>query len=468
VWCIISLGVRDSQPPVHDTVLATTVITYAENAPVDVRKIRFLVLFAALALCGCSLASYITSSSSDYNIAVEDTTDNLLVTNILRGGENAPLFFSDLAQIRGSLQTSVAGQATWPFGPFDHDSMRTNSLQAGPLSLQTNPTFDIAPLNTKEFAQGINEPVSVGLLWYYLQRFNPAVILSLFVSRIERVDEVSTAADGSQQIVRMSRLQGSDKTRMIGLWVAGNDNGTPPKVNVYTEASAVGPVLPSSVLQQRSILADLAQASAAGLQVKFEKSDNLVHTYKTMTHAVLCVASDPDLGSVHYQALAIAASSVVSNPAAVEWPKSAAACTTLNAKSDPSAPSVSPQITPGQILVHLRSVEAIFYWLGMISAVDNELQHDPTKKLANDELEARILNCYIKFHVQDHPVANERFHVAYRGTTYYVANGWDPEDADPPCSGDNTIAILGLLNDLLNLRRDANEIPTTKAVQSVP
>lgn len=53
------------------------------------------------------------------------------------------------------------------------------------------------------------------------------------------------------------------------------------------------------------------------------------------------------------------------------------------------------------------------------------------------------------------PSQKDRFSVIYRGNTYYV-------------SGDDTITVLAILNDLLNLHRDASEIPTTKTVVAVP
>ena len=414
---------------------------------------RIVTVMVAGSLTACSWSSYVSKSSGDYNNAVEGTTNNLLVTNVLRGRDSAPLSFSDLSQIRGSLSTSIAGQASWPFGPFRQDTNRTNMAQLGPLSIQTNPTFDIAPLNTKNFAQGINEPIKLNAMWYYLQRFDPEVILPLFVSRIEVV-KVSEAPDGTKQILSTSRISGKDRADKIIGWLKGKDahgETLVPKVNVFTRFSNAGPDLSPAILSQRGILTDLAQASSAGLKVK-SGTDGKLHLTKSATHAVFCVPSDPSDGPQHYQALAIASSSVVSTPAAIEWPASDADCTVVEGGAE-TPPARHGTTVRSQTVIHLRSVEAMFYYLGTV------VQED----LGPADPGPDPLNAYLNFHLYNHPIADERFHISYLGRDFYVSNAYQTATRN-----EYTLAILALLNDLLNLHRDAAEIPTTKAVQSVP
>jgi len=86
------------------------------------------------------------------------------------------------------------------------------------------------------------------------------------------------------------------------------------------------------------------------------------------------------------------------------------------------------------------------------------------------------------------PLNELAFTVNYDGATYYIPkNGYLPPEAaercrldmgekfvdyETSCGNPNyriwTLEILTILNDLLNLHRDADETPTTKAVQSVP
>jgi hypothetical protein len=409
---------------------------------------KIISISSSLLVSACSLSWYINAGSGDYNNTVETVTNNVMVTNILRGRDSAPLSFSDLSQIRGSVTTSASTQFSWPFGPFGRDVSRTDTAQLGPLSISNAPTFDIAPLNTKIFAEGINEPVSLSLMWYYLQRFDASVILPLFISRVEIVD-IFDEVDGTTEIKSLTTLSPDQKTRAMSIWIEGGQNNLPAKVNVLSQLSAVGPSLSSNILMQRGIISDLAAASTAGLQLK-AGPDGRLHLTKNSAHAVLCVSSDPAKGLVHYQALAIARSSVVTNPAAIDWPNSDTDCVTIEKPAQLSMRKPSSNGVRQQILVHLRSVEAMFYYLGK--------EISPNRDRLSE---------YLHFYLYDHPIANERFRVAYRGDIYYVAEASQVANLKSP-ENDYTIAILGLLNDLLNLHRDATEIPTTKAVQTVP
>jgi hypothetical protein len=121
-----------------------------------------------------------------------------------------------------------------------------------------------------------------------------------------------------------------------------------------------------------------------------------------------------------------------------------------------------------QIFVYLRSVEAIVTFLGQMLLVDREYRALP-------------------FHISQQYGDDVRFGVRYRGQEYYVNEtaktcrylksiGSDQykrmADREEKCprieNEDQTLFILGILNQTLNLYKNANEIPTTKAVQSVP
>jgi hypothetical protein len=117
---------------------------------------------------------------------------------------------------------------------------------------------------------------------------------------------------------------------------------------------------------------------------------------------------------------------------------------------------------PGQNIhytLHLRSVEQVFYYLGTLispDAGDYVIRKNGPHK-----------GCpVIAFFIYKTPVPHIRFTVEYRDGTYYVADTARTDE----CGGgvvDNTMPILAILNDLLNLNRDASETPTTKAVQAV-
>ena len=109
--------------------------------------------------------------------------------------------------------------------------------------------------------------------------------------------------------------------------------------------------------------------------------------------------------------------------------------------------------------MYLRSVEAIFSFLGQMLLVPRR---------------DRVL----PFDISRQSSDRARFAVAYRGQTYYVnqiensCSNLREIGSTRPCTEDGTVDqtlfILAILNQTLNLYKNANEIPTTKAVQSVP
>jgi len=70
--------------------------------------------------------------------------------------------------------------------------------------------------------------------------------------------------------------------------------------------------------------------------------------------------------------------------------------------------------------------------------------------------EGGIVHTLFQLHYES---VNDRIAVTYGGRNYYVREG-DPAD--------HTLQVLSLLSQLINANKNANEIPTTKAVQIVP
>ena len=77
-----------------------------------------MVLTAAMALSGCIASNTVVRSQAmSFDDIIEDTTDKLLVLNILRAKDKAPLHFDEIPSIHESIQATASLQASWPFGP---------------------------------------------------------------------------------------------------------------------------------------------------------------------------------------------------------------------------------------------------------------------------------------------------------------------------------------------------------------
>jgi hypothetical protein len=379
-------------------------------------------------LAGCSLSPFVEHNSIDYGTAIEQVSNTSLVTNVLRGRDSAPLYFPDLSQVRGSITASVATNTTIPWkGPS------TGSTQAGPFSAQTNPTFDIAPTNTKQFYQGLLNPISESLFAYFVERVRGYGTFEwafhLLVSGIEVLRPGEARAFYS--------WNDREFLALADLWL---ENLEYQPIVVRTKGSPK-PYGPPLIPDPKAI----TQASSSGLEVRSVGNGTMMQFMKgASSGSVICFYD-----GTAYTPVSIVQNSVVKGPA--------------GETNMPETKRVSA--CPGgrdgaRYTLHVRSVEQIFYYLGALVAADASeefvRQSGPHKGCPR-----------IPFFLSPVPTGHVRFAVDYRGSTHFVSDTTNRVECGGRLIVDNTMPILAILNDLLNLNRDANETPTTKAVQAV-
>jgi hypothetical protein len=139
----------------------------------------------ALPTGGCSLGADIGRHSIAYNGTVERVTDTLLLTNVLRARDRAPLHFTAIGAIHGALGLS-AGVG------YDLSGVANSAILPAILG-STNPSFDIGPLDRQEFARGLIRPIDPGLFRLLSDRGLPdQLLIHLLVQRFD---------DGRTQVV---------------------------------------------------------------------------------------------------------------------------------------------------------------------------------------------------------------------------------------------------------------------------
>jgi hypothetical protein len=388
-----------------------------------------LSVAGALLLAGCSLGPAITENSADYNTTIEDVTNAALVSNALRARDHAPLYFSDLAQIRGSLQLNV--QPAQTIIPYAHflGSQTPSTVQAGPLSVSTQPGFDYAPLNTKIFAEGMLTGIDEKVFAYFIQRFIQQpyflkLFLNLVTSRIEMYRQTGVDKAGDPKYSLIKTYAGDLLPSLIDRWTTSL---RPPTIGLVSKDSDIGPAIPAKILrEQRDALGNLVKVGDdENLDLNPNKSKQEYQLSKTEQKFVLCVATRQN----SLDAVGIASFGATRDP-------DKAPIADDNGSCRPHGP-----INPERYVIYTRSVEAIFFYLG-------ELQRGP-------ESQQRPIG----FYIYNHPVENIRFHMNYRGQTYYVREA---------SVTDQTMPVLAFLNALMNLSRDADEIPSTRTVATSP
>lgn len=149
---------------------------------------RVLVPVLCLLLTGCGFSSAIIKSDSlAFNDIIEDTTNKLLVLNVLRARDKAPLHFADIPVIRESMQQSATVSYLDIFPPLLGTTQR-NTRSAG-AGVQFTPSFEVTHLHSKEFHTGIATPIDAKFVKYWLDRgLDRRIVLLLFFSAAEIIE----------------------------------------------------------------------------------------------------------------------------------------------------------------------------------------------------------------------------------------------------------------------------------------
>lgn len=142
------------------------------------RKALILFLLSCLTLFGCVSAKRVTVSAVDYNRAVANSNDKILLLNIIRAAKSRPLHFSRIGKINGTYQSAVENELDAPFG-----RNTTSSFTLIPtVTFDQEANFDIQPLNGKEFWQGLLSPLTMEhLAYFWNQGVDRSMLLHLMV-----------------------------------------------------------------------------------------------------------------------------------------------------------------------------------------------------------------------------------------------------------------------------------------------
>ncbi|MGH6825898.1 hypothetical protein [Methyloceanibacter sp.] len=149
-------------------------------------------------LCGCGIIDHFGPRATHYNDETADAKSAAILLNILRAAYSNPLQFTDVSTVSGqSTANGSLGASSGSFFPIPLNGLASNQQRMANISpnvtagtsLNANTTFNIANLNTQEFYRGIQTPLKMQQIAYYLSGqfngLNPSQLLPLFISDIE-------------------------------------------------------------------------------------------------------------------------------------------------------------------------------------------------------------------------------------------------------------------------------------------
>lgn len=138
-----------------------------------------------VALAGCTAPGAMSHTALDFNETVARASDSQILLNIVRATYRNPTHYSAITQVRDSrnIQGTASIGGTFPFGP---DATHAYPLTPGLSATGTlQPSFDVAPLDTRSAATGLLHPIDAQIpMTYWQQNWPRMVLLFLFVDDV--------------------------------------------------------------------------------------------------------------------------------------------------------------------------------------------------------------------------------------------------------------------------------------------
>jgi hypothetical protein len=492
-----------------------------------------LIVIATVILCACSASTAVVRSQVvSYDDAIEDTTNKLLVLNILRAKDKAPLHFDEIPSIHETIQATASLTGTYPFGPRPQAWTR-NSFSPG-MNLQISPSFEIDHLDTKDFVTGLASPIDAKFVKYWLDRgLDRRIVMLLFFSAADIVDtdanNVSrtirvrnSPRDAIDSLKQQSMLRGGDLSDELLCDEQSDFQHYLKLINslkTFTAHSAT----------ERRLLADHLALDAKG-QMKdlneiasldpskyqwFRHADNTYSIYAISSEpkTALCFADTP----INFGAAAPSKQDACIQ-SVVEIGADDAAASHLEEAPQPSPP-IAKRDTPTaycsqfhrflgsldalkaaggstpkvELKLEIRSAGEIIQFLGDLLEYQDRLRsfirRNPAANIklndpvtfgfcADDKSGNTAGGCADIFFNLRHNTCNARFTLTYRGEKYSVPNYDTPEDSSCPStesteassseSKDHTLEVLSVVHQLIDLQKSAQDIRETPYVQVLP
>jgi hypothetical protein len=465
---------------------------------------RLLLVFWVVPFLGGCVLHQVKESAIDYNQVVEEANNQLLVINVLRARDRAPLYLAEFSDIHGSFAESagLGSGVSIPFGPGYVPTGTTSSYAwrytATPtFSFQNSPTFDASALDTQLTTQGLLKPIDP-LVWeYYWHRNYPtALLLYLFLQSIQ-----DTGVDGGRIAIANDPDDATQfelfRKDFVDVVTCKGDVACKHSVHLHifvTSEPYVGKNAGHFTLSEKDVLDNLKSfVGQPGLVVK-EEADKpgSYELFSTSKPIVAICFQNPEMrpaplsrapsgateesaapapryqhnivpyslhGTLGRSELPPKGTPPSSPPTSPKPPRAQGAGATATLANPCTADVVDHEQWKSEAgwsqQYQLRSAEGMLEYLGALVRRRESLQDtDPDFTVGGEP--------HYLFRLYSEPAQStgrDRVAVTYRGRSYYVREG-DPYD--------HTLEVLALVTQLINLNKNASEIPSTKTVNVAP
>lgn len=422
-----------------------------------------------LLLSGCVLAPVLESDALKYHEAADVTANRIILLNILRAKDGAPLHFGELSLVHGSVGESGALAATLPAGEVPHSSSLPRANVAPSVTLSDQMTFDLGTLDTQAFTQGVTTAVSPKMLKYFLDSgMDHRLVLLLLLAG-------ARPSGGHELIANFPRAQ-----RSVCFLNGFPEPGHP---SVAYEVYAAGQLPESCKAHNSEFFAFLRILNAlpriyavserpfvpVGLPFR-PNGASMLHDLTTVDPGKQAVRTLPN-GMLQFGTLAAEEKVVLcqEQPRAAGPARQQAGGCALVASGIGGAADRAAANQPFADFT-MRSPFGIFTFLGQVVALEERAPErdgidecitlgrpaDPKRSCDDRHILFRLT----------HDRAHARFGVEYGGDFWGVPDVRPCLRPNDQC--DHTLETLSMVSLLLNLHKSAKDIPSTPTVQLVP
>lgn len=462
---------------------------------------RTALAAVALLLSGCAFSPQLQRVAVDHDEMVAQTEDELMLRNIMRARFRYPLHFTSILEVSGDAQLSVGGSlgASFPGTSASRSFSAAGALTGSSASdgatsfspglnggISTRPGFRAAVLANEKFQRGLQQPVRPELIAYYLDAgWRDELLIGLFVERIDIVDA------GRQRLASVY----NDPNDAYGFQAV--------VCNFAFKTQRIEGRRPLARIDQVFNAEDLARLDqrdrAAALQsyVDLLRDDKVglgedALTYKTNTNYSItfvrthdrCAGADHSASKQSWRRL---------NPAVGLAPgeiRSGLPVMTGQALLDPArfdfdqastTPSGGIQLRylrPGEapqtasLEVHFRSVQDVIYFLGEYVRAGKAAYQIPREYFFTQcgaTAAAPVRRMRWIFDVRDGGAGAVR--TSFLGKRYAIPD----EDVEghercgvPGGESSRSLQVLSLMQQLLNLNKSADQLPTSISITAAP
>jgi hypothetical protein len=439
------------------------------------------LVLGMLMLSACSLSPRMETDVLAYHETADVTANRLILLNVLRAKDDAPLHFAEMSLIHGAVSESGTALLTQPFGEVPHLSSSPRALLAPSASVGDQVTFDLGTLDTQTFSQGVTAPISPKMLKYFLDSgvdHRLVLLLLLSSARLPGGDEAIANYPRSTRVVCYQNGRPKLGDLPVQYQVHGmemKDANCPGRereflaflriLNALPRVFAVShkplvPVGPPFRPNGANFLHDLLSMDPTKQSLTRSPGGLLQLSVQSADDQIVLCEDKPWMGNL--DDTAVSARPTGTDPKAM-----------LN---DPcnqhlaSDPGTATGIRREALLdFTVRSTLGIFQFLGQVLGGEEHRSEEAGTDICItlDDRGSRhdCASGQVLFHLT-HDRTHARFGVDYGGDFWGVPDVKPCLDPNEVC--DHTLETLSMVSLLLNLNKSARDIPSTPAVQLVP